>query len=285
MGGGVDGKGVLPVFGVIYPMCTPLSYDASGNLTQGYTPEGYPFIAAYDADNRLTSLSFTNGNGALNQTQFTYLGNFLLKKQQYQDGDLVKETRNVYDGFRLMQERDHRNNVVREYTYGLGLPGGIGGLLRLNKSGTPYSYLFDGKSNVTALLDSLGQVAETYQYDPFVAPLGAAHSINQPMQFSTKPYDEQTGLSYYGYRFYVPALGRWLTRDRIREMGGTNLYGFVGNNPVNFVDPNGNGPWAVAACVGMSLGATASTINDLENLYNEIKELKKQREGLSRKCD
>lgn len=59
------------------------------------------------------------------------------------------------------------------------------------------------------------------------------------MQFSTKPYDEKTGLSYYGYRFYVPALGRWLTRDPLGEDGGINVYGFVGNDPVNTVDPDG----------------------------------------------
>ena len=59
------------------------------------------------------------------------------------------------------------------------------------------------------------------------------------MQFSTKQYDEKTGLSYYGYRFYNPALRRWLTRDPIGERGGINLYGFVGNNPVNWIDPFG----------------------------------------------
>jgi RHS repeat-associated protein len=63
--------------------------------------------------------------------------------------------------------------------------------------------------------------------------------LSQPMQFSTNPYDDKTGLSYYGYRFYVPSLGRWLTRDPIGEAGGINLYGFVGNNPVIFIDANG----------------------------------------------
>jgi hypothetical protein len=69
------------------------------------------------------------------------------------------------------------------------------------------------------------------------------------------------------------------------EKGGINLYGFVQNNSVNFIDPDGRGPWAVAACVAMVLGSTTSTINDLDNLYNDIKELKKQREDLLRKCD
>jgi RHS repeat-associated protein len=57
--------------------------------------------------------------------------------------------------------------------------------------------------------------------------------------FSTKRYDESTGTSYYGYRFYSPCTGRWVTRDPIGEAGGINLYGFVKNNAVNFVDPWG----------------------------------------------
>ena len=51
-------------------------------------------------------------------------------------------------------------------------------------------------------------------------------------RFSTKHLDSGTGLYYYGYRFYVPSLMRWLNRDPIREDGGMNLYGFCGNSPI-----------------------------------------------------
>ncbi|MEP2776150.1 MAG: RHS repeat-associated core domain-containing protein [Luteolibacter sp.] len=44
------------------------------------------------------------------------------------------------------------------------------------------------------------------------------------------------GLHYYGYRFYDPATGRWPSRDPIEEQGGINLYGFVGNDGVNWWD-------------------------------------------------
>jgi RHS repeat-associated protein len=126
------------------------------------------------------------------------------------------ETRYVYDGMLPLQERDAMGNVVNEYTYGLGLSGGIGGLLHLNQGGAQYAYLFDGKGNVTALLDgSTAQVDQTYQYDPFGVLRAASGFVNQPMRFSTKPYDEQTGLCYYGFRFYAPALGRWMTSGLI----------------------------------------------------------------------
>jgi len=45
-----------------------------------------------------------------------------------------------------------------------------------------------------------------------------------------------TGVIYYGYRYYDPQTGRWPSRDPIGEKGRINLYGFVGNNSLNYVD-------------------------------------------------
>jgi RHS repeat-associated protein len=90
-----------------------------------------------------------------------------------------------------------------------------------------------------ALLDSNQQPAVSYRYDAFGVLKSKTGGLDQPFQFSTKRYDESTGLSYYGYRFYNPAIGRWLTRDPLGEAGGVNLYGFVQNSPVNFIDPWG----------------------------------------------
>jgi len=47
------------------------------------------------------------------------------------------------------------------------------------------------------------------------------------------------GISYYGYRHYDPVTGSWPSRDPIGEEGGVNLYGFVGNNALTYVDPLG----------------------------------------------
>jgi hypothetical protein len=131
----------------------PFTYDASGNLTQGYTPEGYAFTAVYDGRNRFTSLTYTDSAGKVNKTEYTYLGNLLFLKKYFKNGALNQERRYIYDGDLLLQERDQYNNVVNEYTWGLGLPGGIGALLHLNQGGAHYSYLYHGKGNVTALLD------------------------------------------------------------------------------------------------------------------------------------
>ena len=78
-----------------------------------------------------------------------------------------------------------------------------------------------------------------YRYDPFGNLLAQRGTFTQPFRFMTKRTDTGAGLVSFGYRFYAPELGRWLTRDPLGEAGGLNLYAFVGNNPVNWVDPWG----------------------------------------------
>jgi len=58
--------------------------------------------------------------------------------------------------------------------------------------------------------------------------------------FTAKKYDPETGLYFYRARYYDPTQGRFLTKDPIGFAGGdVNLYAYVGNNPVNWVDPSG----------------------------------------------
>jgi RHS repeat-associated protein len=60
-----------------------------------------------------------------------------------------------------------------------------------------------------------------------------------PFRFSTKYQDDETGLLYYGFRYDDPSTGRWPSRDPITEQGGSHLYAFAGNDPINRVDRDG----------------------------------------------
>jgi RHS repeat-associated protein len=245
------------------------TYDADGNMTKGYTPDGYQFTATYDAENRLTSIEYTDSNNVVHRTEYIYRGDGLLMEiKKYENNTPVNDTRIIRVGFLPIQERDANNNVIREYIWGLHKGGGIGGLLGLIQNGQRYYYLYDGKGNVNALIDANQNVVTSYRYDPFGVLLAKAGTLDQPFRFSTKRYDEQTGLYYYGYRFYNPTLGRWLTRDPLGELGGINLYGFVGNNPVNWIDPYGLIDWgkiglgtlsALEGIQTMAIGGTAVT--------------------------
>ncbi|GAK55777.1 YD repeat protein [Candidatus Vecturithrix granuli] len=216
------------------------TYDADGNLTQGYTKDDDVFTAEYDAENRLTSLEYTDSSGVLYRQEFRYSGDNLLAEQKvYENGVLVDTLRIVRDGMLALQDRDGENAIVREYTWGLHLGGGIGGLLNLKQDDADYAYLYDGKGNVEVVLNASQNVAAAYRYDPFGVLLNQTGSLNQPFGFSTKRTDARTGMVFYQYRPYGPEIGKWFTRDRLGETGGINLYAFVGNNPINWIDPWG----------------------------------------------
>jgi len=229
------------------------TYDADGNLTKGYLPDGTVFEAAYDAENRLNTISYSR-NGISCQKKFTYdYRGFLAQVEEFENHVPKAKLRIVRNGLLAFQDRDRDNNIVAQYTWGLGLGGGIAGLLNLHRSGKDYSYLYDGKGNVSAVVDSEAQIVASYQYSTFGRLMAKTGSLEQPFGFSAKRYFAELGLVYYGFRYYSPAMAKWITRDPIGEKGGVNLYVFVLNNPVNWVDP-----WGL-----VTLGDIISTIGTI----------------------
>jgi RHS repeat-associated protein len=91
------------------------------------------------------------------------------------------------------------------------------------------------------LIKNTGEVSAHYQYDPFGNTLTVADStaFANPYRFSTKSWDVQAELMYYGSRFYCSANGRWLNRDPIAENGRKNLFEFAMNNANDMIDYNG----------------------------------------------
>jgi RHS repeat-associated protein len=234
-------------------------FDNDGNMTNGYTPEGFVFTAGYDAENRLKSIEYTDGAEVLHKTDYLYAGdNFLARQVEYENGVLNNDVRFIRDGYLTVQERDPINTVSREYLWGVNAGGGIGGLLNLREGTQDYSYLYDGKGNVAALNDGSQSVAAAYTYDPFGNLMAKTGSLNQSILFSTKPYDEKIGISYYGYRFYSPVLGKWINRDILGETGGINLYGFVRNSPITLIDSLGLFGFGVIGSSSVESGVVAA---------------------------
>jgi RHS repeat-associated protein len=157
------------------------------------------------------------------------------------------EKRYVYDGNNVIQERDGNNTVLVSYTRGTDLSGdfqdagGIGGLLaRTDVNGSAF-YHADGNGNITMMIDSSGNQLAKYLYDSFgntIGMWGTLAAVNT-YRFSSKEIDTRSGLYYYDERYYDPNYQRWLNPDPIQEQSGFNLYEYVGNNPVNWIDPLG----------------------------------------------
>ena len=66
-------------------------------------------------------------------------------------------------------------------------------------------------------------------------------SYNNPYRFNAKELDEDTGLYYYGARYYNPRLSIWYGVDPLAEKYASwSPYAYCGNNPINYIDPDGN---------------------------------------------
>jgi len=153
--------------------------------------------------------------------------------------------------------------------------GGVGGLLEVTYHGTAATNAFvayDGNGNVAALVNAGdGTLLANYDYGPFgevIRQTGPMAKVN-PIRFSTKYQDDESDLLYYGYRYYKPSTGTWLTRDPAEETGGKNLYGFTGNAPVQFVDAFGL-DWKVLRTLGPRAIATCDCGDTWDDLARKI---------------
>ena len=213
-------------------------HDLDGNLLDDGN-----LTFTYDSANRLKTVS---SNGVVLVTNF-----YDAKSRRVKKVTPNATTTFFYDDWNLIEERiaytDGTSSVIKYY-WGKDLSGtlqgagGIRGLLYETIHGVVYIPCYDNNGNVTKYVDANGNIVASYTYNAF----GKLISKSGPLadffrhRFSTKYFDPETGLYYYGYRFYHPVLMRWLNRDPIEEDGGLNLYGFCGNNGVTFVDYKGN---------------------------------------------
>ncbi len=186
---------------------------------------------------------------------------------------LTEQRRYVWAGWLLLLELDGAGGMgvppVRKYTWGLDLAGqmggvgvapanlegagGIGGLLAVHDRGADpntvaddldYVYLYDANGNVGQVIDlnaadPNAALKAKYEYGPYGGRINFDPNVaeyNQPWRFSTKQFDAETGLGYWGYRYYSPGMGRWISRDPLGEPGGRNLYGYACGDPIDMWD-------------------------------------------------
>ncbi len=116
----------------------------------------------------------------------------------------------------------------------------IASLISQTRQGQSYFYHYhQGLSNVTHLTNSTGSIVQTYTYGAFGSLVSESGSLSNSYRFSTKEFDSRSKLIYFGARYYNPQIGRWLTPDPLGMVNGPNLYVYLGNNPINLIDPWG----------------------------------------------
>ncbi|MVF24754.1 hypothetical protein EVC37_24600 [Methylocaldum sp. BRCS4] len=119
-------------------------------------------------------------------------------------------------------------------------------------SATAHYYHPDGLGSVLALTNASATVTATQRFDAFGQKLSGSGTVPQYGYTGREP--DATGLIYYRARYYDPSVGRFTQRDPVGYLDGLNRYAYVGNNPVNFTDPNGLLARRVAAWLDTQTG-------------------------------
>jgi RHS repeat-associated protein len=225
-----------------------LSYDRVGNATKTTPGTNGDWSKSYqpvwDAWNRLVEVKDETGS-SLQKNAYDGLSRRITKES----GSTVTHTY-WSDRWKPLEERiGSATGAARSYLWG-ERPGHRDELVLRDRdtdgNGTLDERLYATMDyfNGTAVLNTSGSVQERYAYSAFGVrrimrgDFTPRSTSNYAWDFGFQGQfrDNETGWSNYGYRFYVPLLGRWINRDPIGEDGGYNVYGFVGNSGIDNVD-------------------------------------------------
>ena len=227
---------------------TLLSYDRAGNATATAPGVGGDWSKCYnlswDAWNRLVEVK---DEGWASVQKNAYDG---LSRRITREASSVVTHTYWSDRWKPLEERTGSStSAARSYLWG-ERPGHRDELVLRDRdtdgNGTLDERLYATMDyfNGTAVLNTSGVMQERYAYSAFgVRRIMAADFSPRSTSlfawyfgFQGQFRDAETGWSNYGYRFYVPLLGRWINRDPIAETGGLNLFALAGNHPNQSVD-------------------------------------------------
>jgi RHS repeat-associated protein len=222
---------------------TTYTYDNNGNLLNDGAN-----TYSWNARSELSSIAGSTSASF----QYDSFGRRTNKTVNSQSGQYL------YDGQRVVQEL---SGGVPSSNMLMGA--GVDERLSCSCGGSNNTILSDALGSALALTDSSGAVQTQYTYDAFGNAASSGSASSNSSQYTGRENDG-TGLYFYRSRYYSPSLQRFISQDPVGfASGDTNLYAYVGNDPVNLTDPFGTNPLAAAGAVcleGAIVGAATDAI-------------------------
>jgi RHS repeat-associated protein len=191
-------------------------------------------VYAWDAENRLVKITYPSSN---NKTEFTYGPTGARMKIVETVNGSVTSTKQFIGG----EERDGSGNVTKQF-FSLGQRNGS----------SNFFYGPDHLGSIRTMTDNSGVVQASSGFDAYGRPTKLEGTADSDFGFAGMYVHARSGLNLTPGRPYNAVLGRWTSRDPIEEEGGLNLYGYVGNLPVNAIDPLGTD--TLGGLIGAGLG-------------------------------
>jgi RHS repeat-associated protein len=207
-------------------------YDVDGFLTNKTNETNETDKTSYVYSSRGELLSVSLPDGRTIEYVHDPLGRRIAKKV---NGTIVEKY--LWQGLtRLLAVYDGSNSLLMRFEYADGrLP------VAMTIGGSTYYLTYDQVGSLRVVADSAGHMVKRIDYDSFgniIADTNEGFAI--PFGFAGGLHDRDTGLVRFGFRDYDPDVGRWTAKDPIFFAGGdTDLYGYVLNDPVNWIDPSG----------------------------------------------
>jgi RHS repeat-associated protein len=143
--------------------------------------------------------------------------------------------RYVYDGHNMVAEYDGGNTLLASYVQGLRIDDPVS----MYRNGGMYWYHKDALGSIYQMTDEDEVTVRSYDYSAFGTIVAETGARENPFTYTAREYDADSGLYYYRARYYDAGVGRFLGRDVDTIEQKKNLYVYVENNPLLYVDPLG----------------------------------------------
>ena len=207
-----------------YDLNGNMLYKANGNITNYYS---------WNADNRLKKVT-NSTNLEYVKFIYDYTGSRVKKINSY-SGDTIYAS----SFFEIKQ-----GIITNKHIFD-----GVRRIVSRQNDGSIFWYHTDHLGSTALLTDDTGAVVQDIGYYPYGETrtnIGTGSATNIQYKFTGQEYDPETGLYYYGARYYDPILGRFISADTIIpgpfDPQAFNRYTYVRNNPIVYSDPSGNFP-------------------------------------------